>query len=97
MLGKYGVPLYKEQMVEHLLDQIMSPDTYLKIEVNICRSSHSSTFVKSSTYLPTVFVRLYPSANTSSGRFRKLSIYYDGRGDRGGGGGGIFNIRGRGR
>ena len=24
---KYGVPLYKEQMVEHLLEQIMSPNT----------------------------------------------------------------------
>ena len=44
MLEKYGVPLYKEQMVEHLLDQIMSPNIELKTEVNICRSSKSSTF-----------------------------------------------------
>ena len=27
VLEKYGVPLYEEQMVEHLLDQIMSPNT----------------------------------------------------------------------
>ena len=27
VLGKYGVPLYEEQMVEHLLDHIMSPNT----------------------------------------------------------------------
>ena len=27
VLEKYGVTLYEEQMVEHLLDQIMSPNT----------------------------------------------------------------------
>ena len=27
VLEKYCVPLYKEKMVEHLLDQIMSPNT----------------------------------------------------------------------
>ena len=46
MLGKYVVPLYEEQMVEHLLDQIMSPNTEFKTEVNICRSSNSPKFVK---------------------------------------------------
>ena len=51
VLEKYGVPLYKEQMVKHILDHIMSPNTYLKIEVNICRSSHSSTIVKASVYI----------------------------------------------
>ena len=40
VLDKYGVPLYKEQMVDHLIDHIMSPNIYLKTEVNICRSSH---------------------------------------------------------
>ena len=49
VLGKYGVPLYEDQMVEHLQDQIISPNTELKTEVNICRSSHSSAFVKAST------------------------------------------------
>ena len=29
VLEKYGVLLYEEQMVEHLLDQIMSPNTKL--------------------------------------------------------------------
>ena len=33
MLDKYGVPLYEEQMFEHILDQIMSPNTELKTEV----------------------------------------------------------------
>ena len=97
MLGKYGVPLYEEQMVEHLLDHIMSPNTDFKTEVNICRSSHSSTFFKASTYMSTVFVRLYLSANPSSGRFRKRSIYYASRVDTGCGRCGRFNVRGRGR
>ena len=30
VLERYGVPLYKELMVKHLLDQIMSPNTELK-------------------------------------------------------------------
>ena len=94
VLGKYGVPLYEEHMVEHILDQIMSPNTELKTEVKICKSSHSSTFVKSSTYLSTVVARLYPSANPSSGRLRKRSIYAAGRGDRGGKRGGSLNVRG---
>ena len=84
-------------MVEHILDQIISPNTELNTEVNICRSSHSSTFFKVSTYLSTVVARLYPSANPSSGRFRKRSIYDAGRGNRGGGRGGCFNGRGCGR
>ena len=54
VLEKYDVPLYKEQMIEHLLYQIMSPNTELKTGVNICRSSHSSIFFKASTYLFTV-------------------------------------------
>ena len=54
MLEKYGIPLYEEQLVEHLLDQIMSPNTELNTEVKICRSSHLSTFFKTSTYLSTV-------------------------------------------
>ena len=47
VLEKYGVPLYEDQMVNHLLDQIMLPNTELKPEVNICKSSHLSTFFKS--------------------------------------------------
>ena len=30
VLKKYGVPLYKEKMVEYLLDHSMSPNTELK-------------------------------------------------------------------
>ena len=65
VLEKYGAPLYEEQMVKHLIDQIMPPNTELKTEFNICMSSHSSTFVKASTYLSTVVARLYPSDNSS--------------------------------
>ena len=57
-------------MFNHLLDHIMSPNTEVRTEVNICRSSHSSTFVKSSTYLSTVVAIIYPSANTSPGLFK---------------------------
>ena len=84
-------------MVKHLLDQIMSPNTELKTEVNICGSSHSFIFFKESTYLSTVVARIYPSVNPSSGRFRERSIYTDGHGDRGDGRCGHFNGRGRGR
>ena len=70
MLGKYGVPLYEEHITDHLLDQIMSPNTELKTEVKKFRSSHLSTFVKLSTYLSTVVAILYPYNKTSSGRFR---------------------------
>ena len=81
-------------MVNHLLDQIMSSNTDLKTEVNICRSSPLSKFFKPSTYLSTVVTILYPYANPSSGRFIKRIIYADGRGDRGGIRGGRFNGRG---
>ena len=86
-------------MFEHLLDHIMSPKTELKTEVNICRSSHQSTFFKASTDLSTVVARLYPSDNPSSSRFRNRSIYAAGHGDRSGRRCGCFNGRvcGRGR
>ena len=86
-------------MIKHLLDQIMSPDSELKTEVNICRSSHFSKFVKVSTYLSTEVARLYPYANGSSGCFGKLTIYATARGDRGSGRSVSFNgrVRGRGR
>ena len=85
VLEKYGVTLYEEQMVENLIDQIMSPNTELKTEVNIFSSSHLPAFTKESTYLSTVVARFYPSSDPSSGRFGKRSIYDTGRGyhDRG--------------
>ena len=45
-MEKYGDPLYEEQIVEHILDQIRSPNKELNTEVNTCRPSQSSTFVK---------------------------------------------------
>ena len=41
MLEKYGVPLYEEQKVDHLLEQTTSTKTELKKEVNIYRFSHT--------------------------------------------------------
>ena len=84
-------------MVKHLLDQIISPNVEFKIEVKICRSSYLSTFVKSSTYLSTVVTIIYSSANPSSGRFRKVSIYDASRGDHGVRRSVSFNGRGCGR
>ena len=57
VLGRYGIIIYEEQMVEHKMDQSRSPNKYLKREVNICRSSHSSTFFKAYTYLSAVVER----------------------------------------
>ena len=97
VLEKYNVPLYEDQVFENLLDQIMSPNIELKTEVNICSSSHLSTFVKSSTYLYTVVSIIYPYANPSSGRFRKRVLYATGCGDLGSRRGERFNGRGRSR
>ena len=54
VLDKYGVPLYEEQELEHLLDQIMSPNIGFNTEVNIYKFSHSYTFFKASEYLSRV-------------------------------------------
>ena len=91
LLEKYGAPLYEEQMMEHILDQIISPNTELNTEVNICRFLYSSVFMKAPKYLSMVFTRLYPTTNPSSGCFRKSVIYATVRGDRGRGRGGLFN------
>ena len=54
VLDKYVVTLYGEQMEEHLLDQIMSPNIGFNTEVNIYKFSHSYTFFKASEYLSRV-------------------------------------------
>ena len=79
-------------MFEHLLDHIMSPNTELKTEVNICSSSHSSSFVKAYTDLFIVAERLYPPSKPSLGRFRKRIIYATGRRYHGGGRFVRFNV-----
>ena len=76
VLDIYGVPLHEEQIVEHLLDQIISPNTELKTKFNICRLSHSFTFIKTSAYLSTVVYILYPTTIPSSVWFIKHGIYY---------------------
>ena len=40
-----------------------------------------SPFVKASTYISTVVARIYPTTNTSSGRFGNSGIYATGSGD----------------
>ena len=81
-------------MVDHLLKQITSPNTELKTEANIFRSSHYFEFTKTPMYLYTAASRLYLSTNTSPGRSRKRGIYATGRGERGSGKGVNFNGRG---
>ena len=44
VLDNYNVTLYEEDKVRQLLDNIKSPNNDLKTEVNICISSHSSSF-----------------------------------------------------
>ena len=95
-LEKYGFPLYEEYKVVHLLDQIISPNTELNMEVIICRSSNSSILVKYSTYLSTVISRLYPPNTDTSARFRKHSIYATFQGDCGSVRGGHFRGCGNG-
>ena len=80
-------------MVKHLIDHIMSPNTDLNTEVNICRSLDSSTFVKVSTYLSTMVERIYASTKPPPGCFRKRSTYAAGRGYRGSRRGGRFDGR----
>ena len=65
VLEKYGVPIYEDQMMENLLDQLMSLNIELKTEINIYIFLHLSKFVKASMYLSTVVVRLYPTTNPS--------------------------------
>ena len=95
VLERYGVPLYEEHMDEHLLENIISPNTELKIEVNIFRSSHLSRFFRTPTYLSTVVARLYPYVNPSPGCFRNIIMYATGPGDRDRGRGENFDSRGR--
>ena len=72
----------------------------LKNEVNICRSGHSDSFEKASTYLSTVISQLLPATNTSLERYGRRSqvnsvdrggrvvrgSWFEGRGGRGRGG-----------
>ena len=97
VLDKYDFPIYYEQMEDNLLEQITSPNIDLKTEVNICRSSHSSEFFNSSMHVSTVVEILYPSTNSSLGRFRKRGIYATRRCDRSSIRGGCFNYQVRGR
>ena len=94
MLEKYGVLIYGDKMIKHIIYHAMSPNTEFKTEVNICRSPQSSTFVKESTYLSTVVAIIYPSTNPSSDRFRKGSIYAAGHRYHVSGRGGHFGEKG---
>ena len=58
---------------------------HLKIEVKICRSSHSANFGLDSTYLLTLISRLFPATHPSSGRYvQRLQVNSAGRVGRGG-------------
>ena len=93
ILEKYKFPVYEKDKVDHLLNKIQCPDKDFQMVVNICRSSHSNTFVQASTYLQTEVARIFPDAQPSSGRYGKRR-YIKAFG-RGGGRGGRYGGRGR--
>ena len=84
-------------MVDHILEQIMSPKSEFKIEIKIYRSPHLSTFVKAYMNMYTLVARLYLSTNPSSDRFIKSGIYSTGCGDLRSRRGGRLNGQGHGR
>ena len=69
VLVNYNVPLYKEDKVRQLLDNINSPNKKFKTVVNIGRSSHSNSFKIASTHLSTVKSSLLPETYPSPGRY----------------------------
>ena len=93
ILEKYKFPVYEKDKVDHLLNKIQCPDKEFQMVVNICRSSHSNSFVQASTYLQTEVARIFPEAQPSSGRYGKRR-YIKAFG-RGGGRGGRYGDRGR--
>ena len=68
VIENYNVHIYEEDKVRQLLDNINFPKNDFKMEVDICRTSHSVSFKTSSTYLSTVISRLFPANQKSSGR-----------------------------
>ena len=53
VIDNYNVPLYEEDKVKQLLDNINCLNNDLKTEVNIYRSSQSASFETASTCLST--------------------------------------------
>ena len=85
VIENYNVPLYEEDKVRQLLDNINTPNNDLKAEVNIFRSSHIAIFEIESKYLPAVISRPLPENHTSSGRFGRIrNAKSNGRGGGGG-------------
>ena len=72
VLENNNVPLYEEEKVGQLSDNISCSNKNLKTEVNTCRFSHSASFKKTSTYLSTVISRLFPGTQPSSGRYGRI-------------------------
>ena len=68
VLENYNFPLYEEDKVRQILDNINFLNNNFKTEVDICRSRHSAIFETASTYLSTVISRLSPTTHPSSGR-----------------------------
>ena len=109
VLENYNIPLYEEDKVRQLLDDIHFQNNNLKTEVNICKSRHSASFETYSTYLSTVISRLFSATQLSPGRYgRRRQVNSSGReviegifrifeGRRGCGRGGLGGHRGRGK
>ena len=68
----YNVPVYEEDKVRQLLENINFPNNYLKTEVNICRYIHSAIFKAVSIYLLTVISRLFSETQPSQVRYVRI-------------------------
>ena len=68
MKQTFNVPIYEEDKVSQLLNNINFPNKTLKTEVNICISSHSASFKIAFTYLSTVISHILPETQPSSVR-----------------------------
>ena len=69
VLENYIVPLYEEDTVRQILDNINCPNNNMKTEINVCISIHSDSFDIDSTYLSTVISPLFPANQISSGSY----------------------------
>ena len=69
VIDDYNVPLYEEDKVRQLLDEINGLNNNLKNEVDICRAIHSSSFKTASTHLSTFISHLFPENQSSSRRY----------------------------
>ena len=80
VLDNYNVPLYEEEKVSQLLENINSPNNDLKTEVTIFISRHSAGFGTASKYLSAVISCLLLATHKSSVRYgRRWQVNLSGK------------------